>query len=254
MPLPTLQAQYEALRSFLTVGVADSKSCFRSYSVPANFDLTSKEYITSLVNVICNFLNYLLHHDVCPEYEDQVQASKLFCDQGERELWAVAQNIIDLPGNFNKACSELYGGVFQGQWAASSTWLTDEEIPELSQGISPALARQVFKMGIVANTSNEQFEKYEKQNKTKSIHVTSVEDVSMEVVGKILSSADVQRLYVNRGSLKPLGELFFYPLNLENSTQGTKAYSTFRQIVNQDLEYTLCTSGRSHRSRRDCSC
>lgn len=189
------------------MGLTDLRCSARSYSVPGTFDLTSQEYIKSLVGVIRNFLNYLLYHDVCPEYQDQIQASKLLCDQGERELWAVAENIVQLPGDFNKACSVLYGGIFQGQWVAPATWLSEEESAEMSRGMSPALARQVFKMGIVANTSPEQFEQYELQDKSNSIRVQSEEDVSMEVIETIPSNADVQHLYASRETLKPLGEL-----------------------------------------------
>ena len=158
------------------------------------------------MNVIRTFLNYLLYHDVCPEYQDQIKSSKCLCDQGEQELWAIAQNTLDLPGTFNKACSELYGGVFQGLCAASSTWLTEDENASLSQGISPAVARQAFKLGIVANASKEQFKRYEIQNKATSSSVTGVEDVSMEVVEANPSSPEVQSLYASRGSLKPVGE------------------------------------------------
>lgn len=173
--------------------------------MPATFELLTDEYTKSLVNVIRNFLNYILYHEVCPEYLFQVEASKRLCDQGERELWAVSQNNLNLPGTFNKACSELYGGVFQGQSSAASTWLTEEEFADFSTGIPPALARQVFKMGLVALSSTAQFEKYEAQSKTKSICVTSVEDVSMEVVEAIPSSAEVRSLYASRGNLAPLG-------------------------------------------------
>lgn len=159
--------------------------------------------------MIRNFLNYLLYHDVCPEYAEQIKSSKILCDQGERELSAIRQITPKLPGSFNKACSELYGGAYQGQWAAAPTWLSEEESSGISTGISPALARQVFKLGIVANTSEEQFEKYEAQEKAKSISVTSVDDVSIEVVEAIPPNGDVRNLYASRGDLKPVGERLF---------------------------------------------
>lgn len=163
-------------------------------------------------------MNYLLHHDVCPEYQDQIEDSKILCDRGERELWSVAQNTTDLPGEFNTACSELYGGIYQGLGADTLPWLTEEEASQLplSQNMSSALANQVFKMGVVANASAEQFEKYELQSKANSIRVTASANVSMEVVAAIPSTADVQGLYASRGSLKPLGKSKFHLSPLRN--------------------------------------
>ena len=193
-------------RSIKLTKTTDFWYLISSYSLPFDFELTSKENIEFPVNIIRNFLNYLLYHNVCPEYQEQIESSKRLCDQAERELLAISLCVLDLPGTFNKACSELYGGVFQGQWAAASTWLTEEESASLSQGISPAHARQAFKLGIVANTSEEQFKNYEMQSATDTINVTNVEDVSLEVIGTVPPDPEIQSLYASRGSLDPVGK------------------------------------------------
>ena len=183
---------------------ANTGSSIRTSGLNDNFDLTTEEKVKSLVNVIRNFLNYVLYHDVCPEYVEQINAAKRLCDQGERELWAVSQNVTKLPGNFNRACSELYGGLYQGQCDPNSSWRLPEDIP--SEDMSPSNARQVFKLGMVANASKEQFKKYEAQDKAKSITITKVEEISIEVAETILSNEDVQSLYAIREELKPLGK------------------------------------------------
>jgi hypothetical protein len=73
--------------------------------------------------VIRNFLSYVLHHGVCPEYTQDVLAARKVCDVAEKELWAIKKVHNLLPGDFNIATSIAYGGHYQGnyfrpEWAA----------------------------------------------------------------------------------------------------------------------------------------
>lgn len=60
------------------------------------------------VDVVKNFLNYVLQHDVCPEYEDNIQEARRVCDVAKLELPAVVQVMLQLPGPFNSAARLLY--------------------------------------------------------------------------------------------------------------------------------------------------
>lgn len=100
--------------------------------------------------MIRNFLNYLLHHDVCPEYKDQVYAARSLLDQADRELWLCVRAGRSLPGAFNTACSELFGGALGGLWVGDQDWYKkiSDKLPDI--GVSPQMAKKAFKVGLIA--------------------------------------------------------------------------------------------------------
>ncbi|KAI2602220.1 Argonaute complex, subunit Arb1 [Hypoxylon sp. NC1633] len=55
-----------------------------------------------------NFLNYVLMHDVCLEYTDNIKAAKSICDLAPIELRMVHELFHGLPGVFNAAASSLF--------------------------------------------------------------------------------------------------------------------------------------------------
>ena len=158
----------------------------------------TEDHIKRYVGIIRNFLNYLLHHDVCPEYREQVEASRKICDQAEHELWQIAQVQALLPGTFNMACSEIFGGTYQGMFnEASLSWMNAEDKKKSSFGISAERARKVFKIGFAANATNEQISKYKEEMKGQQFSITNSQEISLEVTETILGGSipDIQALY-----------------------------------------------------------
>lgn len=189
--------------------------------MPSVFDLLTQQRINSYTAIIRNFLNYILHHDVCPEYKDQVQAARRVCDQAEQELWEIAQANVLLPGNFNRACSDIFGGIYQGLYIGDQEWA---EGVEDSRGMSPETARKTFRLALAAQASEEIFEKYNRQGVDRSVRVTSVFDANVEVTELIPPSKEVLALYRSSAGqgLQPVGQLrakswsnpFCYPEDL----------------------------------------
>ena len=166
--------------------------------MPGSFEVASEDRIKNYTGVIRNFLNYLLHHDVCPEYRDQIEASRRLCDQAQRELWQIAQTQSLLPGAFNMACSEIFGGIFRGiHNVVGEEWMSERDKKEMTVGISPEHARQVFKIGFAAHATNEQITKYKAEMGDQRFQIISTEDLSFEVTGTTLGSSmpDTQALY-----------------------------------------------------------
>ena len=181
----------------------------RSSHLPAHFDLYSEETIKPKTNVIRNFLNYLLHHDVCPEYKDQIYATRSLIDQADRELWLCVQAGRLLPGGFNMACSEIYGGAFRGLYAGDQEWLKDLYGNAPDGGISPQLARKTFKAGLIARGDDRVFELYKKQDDAKKVKVLKEIDTGLQVTELLPAEQEVLDFYqsnVGQG-LKPLGRL-----------------------------------------------
>lgn len=156
--------------------------------------------------IVRNFLNYILHHDVCPEYNDQIYAARSICDKAEIELSDLAKAQIIFPGEFNRACSIIFGGSFHGTYIGDQEWAKDID---MSDQMSPENARKVFKIALVAYASEEIWEKYNAQSKEQSIRVTEEFDASFEVTELIPPSNEVLNIYKAEAATgtKPVGKI-----------------------------------------------
>ncbi|UKZ72151.1 uncharacterized protein TrAtP1_013089 [Trichoderma atroviride] len=69
------------------------------------------------IDVVENFLRYILHHEVCPEYEEDVKGAMKIC-QAAREEWPMLNALqTALPGLFNLAATELFSTPDASDWA-----------------------------------------------------------------------------------------------------------------------------------------
>lgn len=57
-----------------------------------------------------NFYNYLMHHNVCLEYREEIKAARAAVKLGRNQLIAIHDLSSLIPGEFNVACSVLLGG------------------------------------------------------------------------------------------------------------------------------------------------
>ncbi|KAH6894561.1 Argonaute complex, subunit Arb1 [Thelonectria olida] len=74
------------------------------------------------IDVVENFLRYVLHHDVCNEYKDNIKAAIVVCDVARKE-WPMLRRIYaSLPGQFNLAAGELFRpDEAAGSWSFQQT-------------------------------------------------------------------------------------------------------------------------------------
>lgn len=176
-----------------------------SSRLPGVWELTESRTKTATA-IVRNFLNYILHHDVCPEYNDQIYAARRICDEAERELSHQAKAQIILPGDFNQACSVIFGGSFHGTYIGDQEWAKGIEI---SDQMSPKIARKVFRIALVAHASAEIWEKYNTQSEERSIRVNEVFDASFEVTELIFPDEEVLNIYKTPAGtgIKPVGKI-----------------------------------------------
>lgn len=64
--------------------------------------------VFTAIDTVKNFLNYVQHHDVCPEYEDDLKKAIDICKRAQDELDNIATAGQDFPGDFNRACRVLF--------------------------------------------------------------------------------------------------------------------------------------------------
>lgn len=60
------------------------------------------------IDTILNFLRYIQHHDVCPEYEDNLTQAREICERARTEMPNIGKVVTAMPGDFNLACQVLF--------------------------------------------------------------------------------------------------------------------------------------------------
>ncbi|KAL8854321.1 MAG: hypothetical protein Q9221_000807 [Calogaya cf. arnoldii] len=191
----------------------DFESCakaFFSSRVPLYYDLSSVNSVKDVqakTNVVRNFLSYLLHHDVAPEYKSQIVAARGICDLTDKELPKTMKAQSYFPGDFQTACSEIFGGIYQGKYAKNPDWAPEAES---YAGISPEVAHRTFKIGLAAQASDEVTKRYKEQNASHDLETLKVYTVCLEVTELLPSDDGVKRFYEKLPAAKglsPLGRL-----------------------------------------------
>ena len=76
---------------------------------------------------IRNFLSYLMYHDVCPEYNENIDEARQSCDIANKELWQNQQFTVKSPGDFNMATSTLFGGFFYDMYVEDDKWTNTKD-------------------------------------------------------------------------------------------------------------------------------
>ena len=171
-------------------------------------EILQAEDVKISTDVIRNFLNYLLYHDVCPEYADQVYDAKKSCDSADHQLSICSKLASDLPGTFNQACSLIFGGFFQ------DTYIEDEEQAK-SFKLDPSMPREeavkIFLAGLAAHGTQEMIEAYNTQVEDETISIINKQSVYLEVVSIHTPSAEVLELYslASQISIRPTGIVKF---------------------------------------------
>ncbi|MCJ1401971.1 hypothetical protein MMC11_005188 [Xylographa trunciseda] len=181
---------------------------FLSSRLPVAFNMETEQQIKSHIAVIRNFLNYLLHHDVCPEYSDQINAARDTCNLGEKQLFSVSQACRLLPGDFNKACSVIFGGQYQGTYIGDQEWTRSLDI---DKGMSEDQARRIFLAGLAAHGNNEVYEKYTKHVTKKKARIVEDAATGLEIVEMECANPEILSYYNSKENpvkgLLPLGIL-----------------------------------------------
>lgn len=169
--------------------VKSRRNCSSS-RLPFIYDYGKETQLKSYIAIIRNFLNYLLHHDVCPEYQDQINGARAVCDLADKELWKARQASWVLPGDFNVACSTLFGGHYQGLYAGDQEWAKGMN---LTTGMSDETAWRTFKFGLAAVGDN-QAQRFAELAKTSSNKVIKERSVGLEIT-KIIYADDETRAF-----------------------------------------------------------
>ena len=182
-----------------------------SSQVPLLWDWEDESRIKECTNILRNFYRYIILHNVCPEHQDDIDAAIRVCDLADKELFACKRATTLFPGDFNVACSTLFGGLCQGLYAEGEQWAQDDVSVAIASGMSTLRARQVFSLCVAAHASNEDFLGDRPSTKAKLLEQKIVREedmLSYEVVEIIQPSEDIVKFYASfKADLKPTGKL-----------------------------------------------
>lgn len=159
---------------------------------------------------IRNFLSYLLYHDVCPEYKENIDMARTSCDIAGKELWNNQQFTTQGPGDFNKACSTLFGGAFFDMSPEDNQW---ENEKDASVRMTPEIAQKVTKFALAGAGSDTQAVRFKKLATDDDLRAMQVEDIDgFEVTAVIPPDPGVLEFYrVYAPDLQPVGRMLGKP-------------------------------------------
>ena len=109
-----------------------------------------------------------------------------------------------LPGDFNVACSSLFGGYYENVYVEESDWSRSLGLsPDV--GMSTEKARRLFKFGLAARADGNMVEQYNSQVTTRTLKITETFETGLEILELLPPEKDVQELYANFKAFRPLG-------------------------------------------------
>jgi hypothetical protein len=167
-------------------------------------DLYREDQIKDAVGTIRNFLNYLLQHEVAPEYKDQITAARRTCDMAQSQLILCTRLVATLPGKFNEACSILFGGYYQDTFAM-------DRANAIKLGIDPGLteeeARKIFMGGFAAYGEEATFNSYNQQTKDNKITIVRDFETFFEVAEIFPLTSSIRAMYAHpsMAGFEPVG-------------------------------------------------
>ncbi|KAL2853257.1 Argonaute complex, subunit Arb1 [Aspergillus pseudoustus] len=176
-------------------------SYFPFYFNPENEAMISLATVT-----IRSFLSYLLYHDVCPEHKDNIYEARKSCDIASEELWKNQQLTANGPGDFNTACSTLFGGLQHEVYSEKNEWKNpkDDQIQ-----MTKDIAQKVIRVGLAVAGSDELALSFQQMNSQGSLEATMLEDLDgFEVIEVCLPSEEDREFYFTHApDLNPVGKL-----------------------------------------------
>ena len=103
-----------------------------------------KEAMEMCISLVENFLRYVLQHDVCPEYEDDVASALEVCEKAKKE-WPMIRRLQNtMPGRLNKAATEFLGVSERSDWAQFPDEVSDDNVESDEEGSAISAKALVF--------------------------------------------------------------------------------------------------------------
>ncbi|OJZ83958.1 hypothetical protein ASPFODRAFT_209672 [Aspergillus luchuensis CBS 106.47] len=193
-------------RSNLTVDFDAVVRGFLTSFFPYYFNPETEDMIKLATVTIRNFLSYLLYHDVCPEYNDNIDQARNSCDIATRELWNNHQLMAKGPGDFNSCCSLLFGGELHDTYVEDNQWKNSkDDAPRLTT----ETARKIVKFALAGAGENRHALRFQELTENDTLCAVRIEDIDgFEITAVHPPGEDVREFYQTHApDLVPVGKL-----------------------------------------------
>ncbi|EED23042.1 conserved hypothetical protein [Talaromyces stipitatus ATCC 10500] len=146
---------------------------FLSFYLPEIYRPEGIQGIKLATDTIRNWLNYLLYHDVVPEYSDNIKSARKYCNIAEKQLWDNQLLLKGAPGDFNKA----YG------------------IPR-TRSMTPTVAQKIVMFALAASGTDEQSSSFSDLAMRGELSADGIQDIDgFEVVDILLPHEGIRDFY-----------------------------------------------------------
>ena len=167
------------------------------------FEDSNPKSVRFFTNVLANFYRWLMHNDVCVEYNEQLMQAIATCTRANDELVKALQLTCKVPDGFHTACSTFFGGYFDGIYQPGQPW--NDGMP-IGWGLEDA--EGLVMAGISVYGTDEQFEA---ASSTSVRQIVRQEKMCLQVV-RIEEPTDEAREFYEHSRLKnskllPLGKM-----------------------------------------------
>ena len=193
-------------RENLDMYAVDFTGCvagFLSRRASACFGLDTSEQVSVVTTTLERFMDYLLQHNVSPEYHDDVLRARNLCRSAAADMWCVAEAQRKLPGNFNAALSTLFDGQFARNYDGETDWSTvgtnmmgQSTDANSFIGFTDQVARQIVSLGIAGAAEEQVYQDFMSKVKDGSLAViVRKERVGFEITRIESSTKECKDLY-----------------------------------------------------------
>ena len=207
----------------------DFSGCMRSFlsrRAIYYYGFETQPQVELVTTTLEKFMNYLLHHNVCPEYEADVREARSITRKATDELYRISQVQRLLPGDFNIACSTLFGGTYASRYDGISSWGPDPDGAEEQSFIGFTKEVAVGILGVAISTvgSEEQYKAFaDGPAKNKEYEVVEVKERAGFEITDIIPATDANRTFYreNTKNFRPVGIVHAQPWR-NKATEGMK--------------------------------
>lgn len=156
---------------------------------------------------IRNFLSYLMYHEVCPEYTENIDEARHSCDIAGRDLWQNQQFIAKAPGHFNMGSSTLFGGFFYDMYVEDDKWTNPKDNDNVR--MTNQVARRVVMFALAGAGTDLQARRFKELADKNNVRGMRVEDIDgFEVTAVVPPIRETLGFYQRHApDFQPVGRL-----------------------------------------------
>ncbi|KAF5859634.1 hypothetical protein ETB97_002607 [Aspergillus alliaceus] len=199
------QASIHRACSDLTVDFNAVVTGYLTSYFPYFFNPESEDMVKLATVTIRNFLSYLLYHNVCPKYKENIDEARKSCDIANKELWQNQKFATLSPGDFNKGCSTLFGGYFYNVQVEENNWNKRKDTFLMKTDV----AHKVVKFALAGSGTDAQALRFQELVNQEALHCALIQDIhGFEVTAVSPPTPDVHEFYKRHApDLNPVGKL-----------------------------------------------